>query len=137
MSHLVMLGLKGLSAPRACNTTAGSYLCISFYSNNNKMGLCSDSTNYYRMFGPCLDFNLIPCEEKRAFSVLVGVNSFSSNQDRVGVGLRHTKARPHLIMTGGRALPVTRDGCRLDFFESGSGSAYRFRFLMVPISVPK
>ena len=32
------------------------------------MGLCSDSTtSYYRVFGPCLDFSLIPCEEKKQF----------------------------------------------------------------------
>ena len=31
------------------------------------MGLCSDSTGYYRVFGPCLDFSLIPYEEKKLF----------------------------------------------------------------------
>ena len=31
------------------------------------MGLSSDSTSYYRVFGPCLDFSLIPCEEKKLF----------------------------------------------------------------------
>ena len=53
---------------------------------------------------------------EKSVSALVGVNSFStnqdrvgpsSNQDRVGVVLRHTKACPHLIMIGGRALLVT------------------------------
>ena len=29
------------------------------------MGLCSDSPSYYRLFGSCLDFILIPCEEKK------------------------------------------------------------------------
>jgi len=54
---------------------------ISFNSqkkNKKKMGLCSDSTSYYRVFGSCLDFSLSPV------SALVGVNSFSSNQDRLG-----------------------------------------------------
>jgi len=40
------------------------------------MGLCSDSTSYYRVFGPCLDFSLIPCEEKKAVSVLVEETGF-------------------------------------------------------------
>ena len=31
----------------------------------NKIGLCSDSTSYYRVFGPCL--SSIPCEEKTLF----------------------------------------------------------------------
>ena len=31
---------------------------------------------------------------------------------------------------------LTRNGDRLDFYESGSGSAYRFRFLAVLILVP-
>ena len=39
------------------------------------VSLGSDSTSYYRVFGPCLDFSLIPCEEKKAVSVLL---------DRVG-----------------------------------------------------
>ena len=40
------------------------------------MGLCSDSTSYYRLFGPCLDFSLIPCEEKKTVSVLVEGTGF-------------------------------------------------------------
>ena len=58
------------------------------------MGLCSYSTSYYGVFGPCLDISLIPV------SVLVYPVSFSSYQDRVGVGLRCTMACPHLIMIG-------------------------------------
>ena len=29
------------------------------------MSLCSDSTCYYRVFGPSLDFKVISCEEKK------------------------------------------------------------------------
>ena len=39
--------------------------------------------------------------------VHVWTSVLSPNQDRVGVGLKHNKARPHFIMIGGRALPVT------------------------------
>ena len=39
------------------------------------------------------------------------------------------------IFVPGKA--ITRDGHRLNCYESGSGSAYQFRFLTVPISVPK
>ena len=31
------------------------------------MGLCSDSTSYCKVFGPCLDPSFIPCEEKKQF----------------------------------------------------------------------
>ena len=53
------------------------------------MGLCSDSTTDYTVFGPCLDFSLIPCEEKKAVSVFGGGDQFSSNQDRVGPSSNH------------------------------------------------
>ena len=79
------------------------------------MGLCSDSTSYYRMFGPCLDPSFIPCEEKKQFQFCCILTVFPPIRIEsalppiriVGVGLRHTKACPHLIMIGGRALPVT------------------------------
>ena len=79
------------------------------------MGLCSDSTSYYRVCGPCLDFKSYSLWGEKALSVLVGMNSSSSNQDkvgpssnqdRVGVGLRHTRACPNLIMIGRGVLPI-------------------------------
>ena len=47
------------------------------------MGLCSDSTSYYRVFGPCLDFSLIPCEEKKLFHFWCILTDVSSNQERL------------------------------------------------------
>ena len=46
--------------------TVTVFLCFSLsdFILFNKSGICYDSTSYYRVFGPCLDVSLIPCEEK-------------------------------------------------------------------------
>ena len=79
------------------------------------MGLCSDSTSYYRVFGPCLDFSLIPCEEINYFQFFS--NYFqdrvgpSSNQDRVEVDLSYIKGLTQLDNTLFKLWTATAKFC--------------------------
>ena len=56
------------------------------------MGICSDSSSYYRVFGSCFEFSRIPCEEKKLFQFWCILTVFSPNQEREGPSSNHDQA---------------------------------------------